>query len=146
MSLNFRGTTFGYCKTHGDYCGSSCPFCQIAELNNKYDNRTHRNLNRVRKNEEVLQKFMKLMKNYNPQSWEGVNKLLKELDSPKTEKKKSLKDKMTLCFEDRLVAKKLGYMLVKRKDLQEIKRLLEQECTKLANPMINKLMEEYKIE
>ncbi len=27
-----RGTTFGCCKKHGDYCGSSCPFCQIGEL------------------------------------------------------------------------------------------------------------------
>ena len=144
-----RGTTFGYCKEHGDYCGSSCPFCQIAELNNKYDNRTHRNLNRVRKNEKVLRDYMKYMKNFNPQSWEKVNELLEKLD--KTEKKEVESEfdkdcKMTLCVEDRIVAKKLGYILVKRKDLQEIKRLLEQECTKLANPMINKLEGEYEIE
>ena len=27
-----RGTTFGNCKEHGDYCGKTCPFCQIDEL------------------------------------------------------------------------------------------------------------------
>nr|BDI55171.1 MAG: hypothetical protein [uncultured archaeon] len=26
------GTTFGQCKKHGDYCGNSCPFCKIEEL------------------------------------------------------------------------------------------------------------------
>jgi phage/plasmid primase-like uncharacterized protein len=36
-----RGTTFGYCEEHGDYCGSSCPFCYTDTkeeiLNHKID-------------------------------------------------------------------------------------------------------------
>ena len=32
-----RGTTFGHCKKHGDYCGKTCPFCQIDELKKNLD-------------------------------------------------------------------------------------------------------------
>ena len=32
MSQRLGGTTFGYCKEHGDYCGKTCPFCQIKVL------------------------------------------------------------------------------------------------------------------
>lgn len=57
-----RGTTFGYCKEHSDYCGNSCPFCQINKLKEQlllYGKR----LNRIRKREdntlEVLRELWK---------------------------------------------------------------------------------------